>query len=479
MKTKLPVAAAVLLLVAAIGSAQPPLFTDALPKEEFAARRAKVMEQIGDAVALVQGATETTSFEKFRQSNQFFYLTGVEVPRAILLMDGRTKSSTLYVAPRDERMERSEGPLLVPGNEAVKLTGIERVLPRDESTNAVKALAGRVVYTTFRGETRGAGTPDREASHAAARKADPWDNQPSREQWFMNKVRERVPGVRFKDLDPVLDAMRMIKSDREIALIRKSTRIAADGLMEAMRSAEPGMYEYELEAIADYVFKKNNAQGPAYFALVASGRNASWPHYHASQRQIPDGDLVLFDYAPDYKYYSSDVTRMFPINGRFTADKRELYGIYVKLYQAIMTSVRPGKVNAILQEIVRKMDSAMSSYKFTSVKNQDAAARFVESYREQAQAGPGPRGGSLGHMVGMEVHDVTLPYDELKPGMIFTIEPAMTIPDDRVYIRLEDVLLVTPTGYENLSAIAPIEPDAVETLMAEHGFAEKARKGSQ
>ena len=399
------------------------------------------------------------------------------MPRAILLIDGRAKSSTLYVAPRDERMERSEGPLLVPGDEAGKLTGIERVLPRDEFTKAVKDLSGRVVYTTFRGETRGAGTPDREASHAAARKADPWDNQPSREEWFMNKLRERVHGSQFKDLDPILDAMRMIKSEREIALIRKSTRIAADGLMEAMRSAEPGMYEYELEAIADYVFKKNNAQGPAYFALVASGRNASWPHYHASQRQIQDGDLVLFDYAPDYKYYSSDVTRMFPINGRFTADQRELYGIYVKLYQAIMTSVRPGKVNAILQEIVRKMDSVMSSYRFTNVKNQDAAKRFVESYRQQA-AGAGPRRASLGHMVGMEVHDVTLPYDELKPGMIFTIEPAMTIPEDRIYIRLEDVLLVTPDGCENLSAMAPIEPDAVETLMAEHGFAEKRARDS-
>jgi Xaa-Pro aminopeptidase len=462
-----------ILLVAAVASAQPPLFTDALPKEEFAARRAKVMQQIGDAVVVLQGATETSSYEKFRQSNQFFYLTGVEVPRAILLIDGRARTSSLYVAPRNEMAERSEGPVLVPGDDAVKLTGIERVLARDEFANAVKTLSGRVVYTTFRGETRGAGTPDREASHAAARKADPWDNQPAREEWFMGKLRERVPGLQFKDLDPILDAMRMIKGDREIALIRKSTQIAAEGLMEAMRSAEPGMYEYELEAIADYVFKKNNAQGPAYFALVASGQNAFWPHYHASQRKIQDGDLVLFDYAPDYKYYSSDVTRMFPINGRFSADQRELYGIYVTLYQAIMTSVRPGKVNAILQEIVRRMDSVMASSRFENVKNQDAAKRFVESYRMRAQAGPGPRGASLGHMVGMEVHDVTLPYDELKPGMIFTIEPAMTIPDDRVYIRLEDVLLVTANGYENLSAMAPIEPDAVERLMTERGMAGK------
>jgi Xaa-Pro aminopeptidase len=368
--------------------------------------------------------------------------------------------------------------VLVPGDDAVKLTGIERVLPRDEFAGAVKALSGRLVYTTFRGETRGAGTPDREAAHAAARKADPWDNAPAREEWFMNRLRERVPGIQFKDVDPILDGMRMIKGDREIALIRKSTRIAADGLMEAMRSAEPGMYEYELEAIADYVFKKNNAQGIAYFALVASGQNAFWPHYHASQRQIQDGDLVLFDYAPDYKYYSSDVTRMFPISGRFTPDQRELYGIYVRLYQAIMTSVRPGKVNAILQDIVRKMDSVMASSRFSNPKNEDAARRFVESYRQRAQAGPGARGASLGHMVGMEVHDVTLPYDELKPGMIFTIEPAMTIPEDRVYIRLEDVLLVTPSGYENLSSTAPVEPDAVEKLMAEHGFAEKRTRDS-
>ena len=112
-----------------------------VPKEEFAARRARVMEQIGDAVVVVQGATETAAYEKFRQSNQFFYLTGVAVPRAILTIDGRTKTSTLYVAPRNERMERSEGPLLAPGEDAAKLTGIERVLPRDEFAAAAKALA--------------------------------------------------------------------------------------------------------------------------------------------------------------------------------------------------------------------------------------------------------------------------------------------------------------------------------------------------
>ena len=479
MKRLITIAALAFVSSATGAYAQPPLFTDALPKEEFAARRARVMQEIGDAVVVIQGGTETSSYEKFRQSNQFFYLTGVEVPRAILTIDGRTRTSTLYIAPRNERAERSEGPLLAPGDEALKLTGIERVLPHDDFT--AQPLAGRVVYTPYRGETRGAGTPDREASHAAARKADKWDNQPSREEWFMTKLREQAPGIELKNLDPILDAMRMIKSPREIALIRESTRIAGEGLMEAMRSAQPGMYEYELEAICDYVFKKNNAQGIAYFALVAAGKNASWPHYHASQAKIKDGDMVLFDYAPDYKYYSSDVTRMFPINGKFTPDQRERYGVYVKLYQSIMTSIRPGKVSEILPDIVKKMDAVMASYKFANPKNKAAAERFVDTYRKRAEAAtsaqPGPPGrSSLGHMVGMEVHDVALPYDELKPGMVFTIEPALTIPEDQVYVRLEDVILITDKGYENLSGFAPVEPADIEKLMAEVGFAEKAAR---
>lgn len=472
MKTK-RILALLVILAAGTAFAQPPLFTDAFPKDEFAGRRARVMQAIGDAVVVVQGATETSSYEKFRQSNQFFYLTGVEVPRAILVIDGRAKSSTLYIAPRNPNGERSEGPVLTPGDEAVALTGIERVVPREEFGAAAKALKGRVVYTTFRGETRGAGTPDREAVHAAARAADPWDGQKSREEWFMGKLREQAAGLEFVNLDPILDAMRMIKSAREIAIIRESTRIAAQGIMEAMRSAEPGMYEYELEAIADYVFKKSNAQGIAYFALVAAGKNAAWPHYHASQAQTKDGDLVLFDYAPDYKYYSSDVTRMFPVNGKFTPDQRELYTIYVKLYQALMTSIRPGKVRDILQDVVRKMDAVMAEYRFTNPRNREAAARFVAPYRARAQAPSSGRAG-LGHMVGMEVHDATVAYDELKPGMIFTIEPAITIPEDRVYVRLEDVILITPNGYENLSGFAPVEAADIEKLMAETGLGQRA-----
>src|SRR5205814_3006263 len=144
-------AALVLLAAIAVPAAQPPLFTTSLPKEEFAARRAKVLQQIGDGVVVIQGATETSAYEKFRQSNQFYYLTGVETPRAILVIDGRAKSSTLFLNPTDERMERSEGPLLGPGGAAEALTGIEHVLPRADFDKVAASLAGRTVYTTFRG----------------------------------------------------------------------------------------------------------------------------------------------------------------------------------------------------------------------------------------------------------------------------------------------------------------------------------------
>ena len=452
----------------------PPLFSTSLPKEEFAARRAKVLQHIGDGVVVIQGATETSAYEKFRQSNQFYYLTGVETPRAILVMDGRTKSTTLFLNPTNEQMERSEGPLLGPGPAAEALTGIDHVLPRGEFTKVAESLGSRTVYTTVRGETVLMGTPDRAAAHARAREADPWDQQPSREAWFKTRLSAKAPGVKFENLDDILDELRMIKSPREIALLRESSKIAGLTMMEAMRSAEPGMYEYEIEAIGDYIFKKNNAMGPAYFGLVAAGKNSAWPHYHAAQAQMQAGQLVLFDYAPDFHYYTSDVTRMFPASGKFTPDQRELYGIYVKLYNAIMTSIRPGLTSDIMKDIVAKMDAAMAAHTFANPKNRAAAVRFVDGYRARLES-PRP-GATLGHMVGMEVHDVSKNFPVYQPGMVFTIEPALTIPEDRVYVRLEDMILITPTGYENLSGFAPIEIDAIEKLMAESGIAQLMRK---
>ena len=461
------------LLVATGAWAQPPLFTGAFPPGEFAERRARVMERIDDGAAIIQGTTELATYHKFRQNNQFFYLTGVEVPRAILVIDGRAKRSTLFLLPRDERAERSEGPVLTPGAEAARVTGVDEVRPRDEFEAVLGKLAaeGRTLYLPHRPEALGAGTPGYSIGHEKASLDDPWDGRPSREKVFIGKIDARAPNSTIEDLDPILDAMRLVKSPREAATVRESTRIAGLAIQELMRSARPGMYEYELEAIADYEFKRHNAQGVAYFALVASGSNAAFPHYHAAQSRTEDGQLVLVDYGPDYHYYAADVTRMFPINGRFSPWQREIYGIYLKLYQALMTSIRPRVApRDILRDAATKMDAIMAAYPFTDPTIKAAAERFVAGYHN-------PSRNSLGHWVGMEVHDVTAPYEVLQPGMVFTIEPALTIPEDMVYIRLEDTILITQTGYENMSSFLPVEIADIEKLMAEEGFAGKNKAG--
>jgi len=168
---------------------------------------------------------------------------------------------------------------------------------------------------------------------------------------------------------------------------------------------------------------------------------------------------VQFDYAPDYKYYQSDVTRVFPANGAFTPRQREFYSIYLQLYQALMTSIR---VHAAARDVIKdataKMEIVLQQYPFTDARIKAAAETFVDGYRKSNAT-------SLGHSVGMEVHDVRPAGPILEPGMIFTIEPAMLIPEEHIGIRLEDMLLITETGYENLSARAPIAIADIERVM--------------
>jgi Xaa-Pro aminopeptidase len=471
MRRNLLLTSLLLLVLSAVSSAQP-VITDAFPLEEFAARRTKVMEQIGEAVAILQGTTERPGEQPLRQSNQFYYLCGVIEPRAILVLDGKTKRSTLYLFGGADRRERMFGSALVPGDAAVKATGVDSVLPREEFAKALDTFVrqGRALYIPFRPEVLGNASSSDAVGHARATKDDPWDGRPSREEVFIQKLKALAPQVNVQNLDPMLDAMRAFKSPREIAIIREATRITGLGIMEAMRDARPGMLEYELQADAEFVFKKYGSQGAAYFALIATGQNTLYSHYHKNTAKLQDGDLVQFDYAPDYKYYVSDVTRVFPANGKFNPRQREFYTIYLRLYQALMSSIKvrvaPGK---IIKEAVAKMDTVMANFKFTDPKIKEAANRFVERYRASTS-------NSLGHTIGMEVHDVRLPTQTLEPGQLFTIEPAMTIPDEHIGIRLEDVILMTENGYENLSAFVPVEIADIEKLMAESGLSERQKK---
>lgn len=466
---------ALLLACAVLGAAgfAQPVFTGAeiFPPEEFAARRARVFDAIGNAVVAMQGTTERGGEQPLRQSNQFFYLTGIVEPRALLLMDGRTKTTTVYLLPADERRQRQitrmYGMGLVPGVEAAKAAGVDAVLPRAEFDTAIiqAGREDRTIYTTFRPEVLGSASSPDTVALARATKADPWDGRASREEAFIAHLKTAAPRSEVRDLDPIVDGLRATKSAREVAVIREATRLAGLGIVEAMRDAEPGRYEYQLQAEAEYVFRRGGAYGAAYFALVATGTNTIYSHYHKNTAALKDGDLVQFDYAPDYKYYTSDVTRVFPANGRFTPRQRELYTIYLQLYRSLMTSIAVHmSPRDIVKAAVVKMDAAMSSFRFTDPRIKEAAQRFVDGYRSRETVT------SLGHAVGMEVHDVGRPSPTLEPGTIFTIEPAMQIPDERIGIRLEDMILITGTGYENLSASVPIEIAEIEQKMAEPGL---------
>jgi Xaa-Pro aminopeptidase len=181
---------------------------------------------------------------------------------------------------------------------------------------------------------------------------------------------------------------------------------------------------------------------------------------------LKTGELVQFDYAPDYKYYQSDVTRVFPTDATFTARQREFYEIYLRLYQALMTSIEVHKRPIdVIGSAVKKMDAVMASYPFTDDRIKAAAGKFVESFRSRPQAA------SLGHNVGLEVHDPGgLQAETLEPGRIFTIEPQMRIEEEHVGLRLEDMILITDAGYENLSRFVPVEVKDIEKTKAEPGL---------
>lgn len=253
---------------------------------------------------------------------------------------------------------------------------------------------GRTIHTPFRPEVLGEASSSDPAALWRATKQDPWDGRVSREDAFVAKLRQASPRSEVKDLDPAIDAMRAVKSPREIAVIRVATRIAGLAIVEAMHDAKPGMREYELQADAEFVFKKHGAYGASYFALVATGTNTFYSHYHKGTATLRDDDLVQFDYAPDYQYYQSDVTRVFPANGRFSPRQREFYTVYLGLYQTLTTSIKVHvSPHDVIVSAVGKMDAALAAFAFTDPKIKAAATAFVDGTARARRAASGTRSG--------------------------------------------------------------------------------------
>lgn len=436
--------------------------------EDFHARWEKIFDQIGaDAVAVLQGVPQTNGFIVPRQSNDFYYLCGIETPHAYLLLDGRNRSVTLYLPPRNLRLESAEGKVLSADDaqEVERLTGVNRVL----STESIRGdwfatLPGGVpknIFTPFSPAEGNSQSRGELVSANASIAADYWDGRLPREAHFVELLRSRYPRARVLDLTPVLDTLRSVKSPREVALIRRASQIAGLGMMEAIRSTRPGLFEYHLDAAARYVFLASGARLEGYRSITAAGTANIWNmHYYRNNGELRDGDLVLMDYAPEYHYYVSDIGRMWPVNGKYTGWQRELLQFVLDYRNAVMQRIRPGVTTAqILEEARAAMEPVLAHTRFSKPEYEKAARRLV-----------GSGGGVFSHPVGLTVHDDgEYQPGPLKPGQVFSIDPQLRVPEDNLYIRYEDTVVVTEQGYENFTDFLPAKLDDLEKLVREGG----------
>lgn len=410
--------------------AQPGSPAGPVPTETLERRRAALLEGLGEGIAVIP-AGEPRSIEgdypqdsDYRERNAFFYLTGLEAPHARLVLVARESGhdeAVLYLPEREPSRERWTGPRLGPGAEAARLTGIKDVRPLSALPRAPDSIAAAVGAPELAGRVLWEGR--RPAGHG--RRGEP------------------------PTLEPRLAALRLVKDGDELRRLRAAIEITAEAQRAAMRAARPGMTEYELEALIEYTFRSAGAERVGFPSIVGSGPNGTVLHYDRSRRTMEAGDLVVVDIGAEYGYYSADVTRTFPVGGRFTPRQRALYELVLSSQRAAIDSVRPGITMGRLNEIAR---AHMRAHSRDLCAPTTCDSHFVHG---------------LGHWLGMDVHDVGDYATPLEPGMVLTIEPGLYLPAEAIGIRVEDDVLVTATGAEILSAGAPRDPDAIETLMAE------------
>ena len=417
--------------------------------EDFAKRRARVMEQIGDGVVIMQGAELPEAFVKFRQDNNFYYLTGVEMPSAVLLIDGRTKRSYLFV-PNNIPGDIKDEARIVPGDEAAKLYKMDAVTSLNSFTGLLNhyATLNQPLYLITSPEETAEMTRDRGEALRLSRMNNPWDGRVPKEINFMNKIKERYPLATIKDLTPVLDKMRWVKDEKEINVMRECGRIGALGFDEAMRVTRPGIYEYQVVAACDFIYQNEGTNGPAYFAIAASGeRGLSW-HYNANNHKLKDGDVILLDYAPDLNYYTTDITRTWPVSDQFSDAQLKMYNCIKEVEEKVIAAMKPGVTEEDLKKVAKEV--------------------YIKRGFEKLWPD------YIGHFVGMAVHDVG-PYDQpFVEGVVFNVEPIIEDKDMKIHLRLEDTIVITKTGSENLTAGTTVEPEKIYKLKKEKGIGEKA-----
>jgi Xaa-Pro aminopeptidase len=268
------------------------------------------------------------------------------------------------------------------------------------------------------------------------------------------------PGARYNDLSPLVYQQRLIKSAAEIQVMRRAARVSSLACTEAMKATKAGVSEFQLGALADYFFQINGAQGAGYTPIIATGENIWMIHYWRNNAALRDGELVLFDYAPDVNNYTSDIGRMWPVSAEFTAVQRELCGFALVHRKVLLSLIRPGRTKAqILEQAAAKLRPVVEQTRWSKPIYRDGAMELLASSRP------------LSHGVGMSVHEATRWDDRpIEPGLVFAVDPELVIRREKLYIRVEDTIVVTETGIENLTASCPTELDEIEAIVGLGGI---------
>ena len=431
-------------------------FKTVFPPAEFSARRKKLYDAIGPkAHALLRGETRETG-GAFHQAADFFYCCGVEIPGAFLLLSGADRSATLFIPHRPADKHPDDVGLGVEDARMIRhFTGIDEVCGIEDMAGRLKGV--KTIFALHKPAEQPYMTRWTAMSKDKARTENPWDGRLPSRLHFIALLKSRFANVEIRELDPFIDRMRAVKSPCEIRVMREAGRLTALAVTEAMRITRPGMYERELAAVANCVYRAHGATGEGYSSIVASGRNMQFGHYSRNNAVMKDGDIVLMDAAPDYNNYTSDIGRTFPVNGTYAPWQRELYGFIVQYHKTLLALLRPGVTSDdVLKAAAKKMAKVLQKTKFSKPIYKAAAQRMLEFK------------GHLSHPVGLAVHDCGS-YRErpFEPGVVLSVDPMTWVPEEELYIRCEDTVVITKKGIENFTAAAPLELDDVEEVMAE------------
>lgn len=442
---RLALLAVVLLVAPTAGQEAPPPEIGGQPPSVFRQRRDALLQELADGLVVLLGARadEFGEYERFRQDNDFFYLTGIERPGAALLLipstlsdDGKNRSIA-FLPPRNPFDEQWHGPSEGPGPETAARYGLDEVAPVDQ-------FYARVLNALLPPP----GAPPRGVPRLYTHRARASSASGSRATGLAETLRQIAPGYPLEDIRPSTAKLRLIKSEPELALLRKAIAITNQGHRETALVIRPGAFEYEAQAAMEYAFTRNGAERPGFYSIVGSGPYSCVPHYSANRRKMESGDLVVIDVGAEFRYYTADITRTYPVSGRFSSRQREVYQLVLDAQRAAEAAFVPGKTT------IRDLQAAATKTMRESPLR-DSQGNSLDRYFIHG----------LGHWLGMDVHDVGDISKPIPPGAVFTIEPGLYIRDENLGVRIEDDYLATPSGLEKLTADLPSEPDAIEALM--------------